>query len=103
MDSTLSTAMFSLVQAGKGEVVVFSLERHLLYRVDPMADSYEVNDTVENMTAEIFVTKMQSYGMDSTERYVQKTADKYGVDLIVETPHYGVEPTCRLLCVPYLC
>ena len=77
---------------------MFSLERHLLYRVDPMADSYEVNDTVENMTAETFVTKMQSYGMDSTERYVQKTADKYGVDLIVETPHYGVEPTCRLLC-----
>ena len=50
------------------------------------------------MTAETFVTKMQSYGMDSTERYVQKTADKYGVDLTVETPHYGVEPTCRLLC-----
>ena len=54
---------------------MFSLERHLLYRVDPMADSYEVNDTVENMTAETFVTKMQSYGMDSTERYVQTSME----------------------------
>eukprot|EP00731_Ephydatia_muelleri_P005070 Em0002g1246a len=28
----------------------------------------------------------QRYGMDSTERYFQKTADKYGVDLTVENP-----------------
>ncbi|KAL5471099.1 hypothetical protein EMCRGX_G029175 [Ephydatia muelleri] len=28
----------------------------------------------------------QSYGMDSTERYFQKTAEKYGVDLTVENP-----------------
>ena len=39
---------------------MFSLVQHLLYRVDPMADSYEMNHMVVNTTAETVGTKKQA-------------------------------------------
>ena len=47
-------------------MVVFSLVQHLLYQVDPMADSYEMNHMVVNTTVETVWYQKASRAMEWT-------------------------------------